>query len=225
MSRSAVKEKRRAVRRSIRFTKTRLVLRNSAGHVGWTSRGMTAISSAEHARSRRWLIALVVLLHAGHANAARQGSLGSTSSGSISISASVPAQARVSGLEDIELVNAGPQSPLRISQDFCVSSNSLVRFFTIAAIGSGPNGSLELSNRSQTVTYDVRWTLPGGPDPSAALSIPDGASLLVSTAAELRCGPGPGPAQLTIATDQPLPTADGPEGPYAGILTLILSPE
>ena len=51
---------------------------------------------------------LLAVLAGETAQAATQGSLGSTSTGSVSISASVPSRVRISGLSDVALTNVDP---------------------------------------------------------------------------------------------------------------------
>jgi hypothetical protein len=172
-----------------------------------------------------WLIAPAAILLAGQAQAARQGSLGSTSSGSISISVSVPAQARVSELQDMEFTEADSEVPQTRSRDICMSSNSLARAFTVSALGSGSEGSLELSNGSHTLAYSVHWSWPEEPDPGSPFAMASRASNLVASPSRLGCRSGMGLARLTVAIDDPRPRLIDTRVPYTGTLTLLLSPE
>lgn len=171
------------------------------------------------------LFASAALLPSGHAQAARQGSLGSTSSGTVSISVSVPAQARVSGVRDMEFAEAASEVLPTRSRVICMSSNSLARSFRIAAIGSGSEGALELSNGSHTLAYSVRWSLPENPGAGSlpAMDPPDGN--IDASPSQLECRSGTGLARLTVAIDDPRRRSVETHAPYTGTLTLLLSPE
>lgn len=172
-----------------------------------------------------WLISSAALLQAGQAQAARQGSLGSTSSGTVAISVSVPAQARVSGVQEMEFAEADSEVPRTRSRDICISSNSLARSFRVSAVGSGSEGSLEVSNGSHTLAYSVHWSWPEEPDPGSPSATGSPASSLVASPSPLRCRPGMGLVRLTVAIDDPRPRLVDTHAPYTGTLTLLLSPE
>ena len=182
------------------------------------------MGNAGYARALLWFIAFTALVHTGPAEAARQGSLGGTSSGSISITVSVPAQARVS-VADIELASTDSDGVLTGSQEICVTSNSLARSFTVAAVGSGSEGSLELSNGSRAVAYSVRWSSPEsrGRGSPPWMTLPT-ASVDASSSGEPDCRSGLGLALLTVAVEDSRLGRATPAGPYGGALTLMLSP-
>jgi hypothetical protein len=183
------------------------------------------MSNRRIASASLWLIASAALPHAGQAQAARQGSLGSKSSGTISISVSVAAQARVSGARDVEFTEDDSEGVQIRSRDICMSSNSLARSFRVAAIGSGPEGALELSSGSDTLAYSVQWSLPENPNP-ASLPATDAPSGNIDTSpSQLECRSGTGLARMTVALDDPRPRSVKAHAPYTGTLTLLLSPE
>ena len=64
------------------------------------------------------------LLTSGVSQAATQGSLGATSSGSVSIGASVPNRVQISGLTDVSFTNQDPASAAASAQNVCVWSNT-----------------------------------------------------------------------------------------------------
>jgi hypothetical protein len=171
------------------------------------------------------LIAPGALLLTGPAQAARQGSLGGTSSGTISISVSVPPQARVSGVRDMEFADVESEVLQTRSRDICMSSNSLARSFTVAAIGSGSGGSLELSNGSNTLAYSVRWSSPENLDPGSGSAMDSPARSIDASPSPLGCRSGMGLARLTVALNGPRPRPAETRAPYTGTLTLLLSPE
>jgi hypothetical protein len=172
-----------------------------------------------------WLIASAALLHGGQAHGARQGSLGSTSSGTISISVSVAAQARVSDVQDMEFAEPASEGLPTRSRLLCMSSNSLARSFRVAAIGSGPEGALELSNGAHTLAYSVRWSSPENPDPGSLTAMDAPGGHIDASPSQLECRSGTGLARLTVAIDDPWPRPVATHAPYTGTLTLLLSPE
>jgi hypothetical protein len=80
--------------------------------------------------------------------AATQGSLGATSTGTISISASVPARARLSGLVDVAFTNVDPSTAASSAQSVCAWSNTATRGYKITASGSGAANAFTLANGS-----------------------------------------------------------------------------
>jgi len=90
-------------------------------------------------------------LVAGPAFAATQGSLGATSTGTVSITASVPNRARITGLTDVSFANQDPSTAASNAEDVCVWSNTATKAYTITATGSGSGSAFTLSNGSGTV--------------------------------------------------------------------------
>ena len=110
------------------------------------------------------LVGAVVLggLPAGQAMSATDGALGATSTGTVSISASVPTRARITGLSDVAFTNQDPGTPAASAQDVCVWSNTATKAYTITATGSGTASAFTLTNGSGTVPYSVEWSDTSG---------------------------------------------------------------
>ena len=85
------------------------------------------------------LIAATVTSGAGAT--ATQGTLGSTSQGSITISASVPNRIEISGLSDVSFLNQDPTIAASSHQDVCVWSNTANGGYNITASGSGTSSA------------------------------------------------------------------------------------
>lgn len=175
--------------------------------------------------SKSWPAPLFALLLASGAEAASQGSVGGTSSGSVNITASVQARAEMSGSEDIEFEVTGSTDQLRISRDMCVFSNSVGGSYTISAEGSGLETALELSNGDQAVGYSGEWSPLA--DWASAGAHPGGSIVLNLTAAktESECGARAGLARLVLVVDQVRlqPAQSGASN--VGILNLTVSPQ
>lgn len=161
----------------------------------------------------------VALLLACPASAASQGSLGAASSGSIAITVSLRAPARIAGLSDFEL---DPQASAATAQDVCLKGAS--HAYTVAASGSGPGGAFRLSNGDAGIAYRVEWLSPAGQDPVGTLSA-DMPATIQAVADPADCGRAPGSGQLRIALEPAASESLRAGAPYTGSLILTLAPE
>jgi hypothetical protein len=163
-------------------------------------------------KARHWLAAagasLAALLLTVPAGAATQGSLGAASRGSIMISVSLRAPARVAGLSDLVLDRAAP------AQEFCFGNAA--RGYTVIASGGGPDGILALSNGEERLAYRVEWLTRTGEGPAAAPS-------LAAPIDKADCAPGSG--RLSVALDPAAAERLRTGAPYTGALILTLVPE
>jgi len=153
------------------------------------------------------------------ASAASQGSLGAPSSGSIAITVSLRAPARIAGLSDFEFDGAASAAT---AQDVCLKGAS--HSYTVAASGSGPGGAFRLSNGDASLTYRVEWLSPAGQDPVGALSA-DMPATIRAVADPADCGRAPGSGQLRIALEPAASESLRAGAPYTGSLILTLAPE
>lgn len=154
-----------------------------------------------------------------------QGTFGSTSTGVITINASVPSRIQISGLSDVSLLNQDPTANAVSAQTVCVWSNSGTHGYNITATGSSTAGSgFNLASTAGTVPYAVNWT--DGNATSAALVSGTNKTGFKSTATSPTCSSGPAAAEAlkvtVLSTDlqtmQALTT-------YTGTLTLVVAPE
>jgi hypothetical protein len=151
---------------------------------------------------------LAALLLAGPAGAASQGGLGSASRGTITISVSLRAPARVAGVSDLALDRAAP------AQELCFAGAA--RGYTVAASGGSPDGTLTLANGDERLAYRVEWLAAADEAPSAAPP--------PSTAVRpANCAPGSG--RLAIAFEPAAAERLRAGGAYTGALLLTLAPE
>jgi hypothetical protein len=167
------------------------------------------------------LASLAMLFATGRGDAARPGPLGSTSTGSITISASIAPRARISGSTDIAFGTAGGTSA-EVSQDLCLSSNALTGSFALSAIGSGNAGALELASGRDTIGYTVELVPRDRPGTLDSATTDAG---LVESSPDSGCDDGRGATSLIVALD-PARRHDVKEGsPFVGALTLVVAPE
>ena len=180
-----------------------------------------------HARFRRLIAGsvAVTLLH-GPAVAATQGNLGATSTGTVSISASVPNRVQISGLSDVSFTNQDPATAASNAQNVCVWSNTSTRGYNVTASGSGAASAFTLASGALTVPYSVEWAASTGQTSGSALT--SGAALtgLTSTATNANCASGPAKSaslivKISTANLQTMQAAAS----YTGTLTLVVAPE
>lgn len=158
--------------------------------------------------------------------AATQGTLGTTSTGTISISASVPARARLSGLADVAFTSVDPTTAASNAQSVCAWSNTATKGYTITASGSGAANAFTLANGSLTVPYSVQWNATSGQTSGTALTAGTASAGFVSTATNQNCASGPASSASLIvgiaASDlQTMQAATN----YTGTLTLLMAPQ
>jgi hypothetical protein len=176
---------------------------------------------------RACLLALVApgVALASTAEAAQQGEMGPTSTGSVGISLSIAPRARISGLKDISISDADPAANLRTAQTVCVWSNSPAGAYTLTAGGSGSGGAFELAGGQQTLAYSVEWAQSTVQDSGQALTGGQTATNLQAAATQSDCNSGSGSASLVVAIDSAQLAAAQTDTPYTGSLTLTVAPQ
>ena len=158
--------------------------------------------------------------------AATQGTLGATSSGTVTISASVPARARLTGLNDVSFLSQDPAIAASNAQSVCVWSNTATKAYTITATGSGAANAFTLANGALTTPYSVQWNATSGQTSGTALTAGTASGSLTSVATQQLCASGPttsaslivGIATTDLQTMQATTT-------YTGTLTLLITPQ
>ncbi|QKR99771.1 hypothetical protein F9288_09075 [Sphingomonas sp. CL5.1] len=162
----------------------------------------------------------------GEADAASQGTLGSTSTGSVNISVSVPSRARITGLTDITITNQDPGTAINSAQNICVWSNTATRKYTIAASGSGMSNAFTLANGSLNVPYSVQWSDTSGATTGTALTAGTASVAFTSTATDQACATG---ARTSASLIVNMATSDlatmQAATAYSGVLTLVVTPQ
>lgn len=166
-----------------------------------------------------------ILVH-GAASAATQGSLGATSTGSISIGASVPNRVQLSGLSDVSFTNQDPATAALNAQNVCVWSNTSTKGYNVAASGSGASGAFTLANGALTVPYSVEWAQTSGQSSGTGLAVSTALTGQKSTATNALCASGPSSTasliiKMSTASLQSMQAATT----YTGTLTLVVAPE
>lgn len=160
------------------------------------------------------------------AAAATQGSLGATSIGTVAISASVPARARLSGLNNVTFSSVNPANAASNAQNVCAWSNTVTKGYRITATGSGVGNAFTLVAGALTVPYWVQWNASSGQTSGAALTAGTQSAGFVSTATNQLCASGPSRSASLIVgiTANDLQTMQASTN-YTGTLTLLMTPQ
>lgn len=165
------------------------------------------------------------LLH-GTASAATQGSLGTTSTGSISIGATVPNRVQLTGLTDVTFTNQDPGTAAANAQNVCVWSNTSTRGYNVTATGSGASSAFTIANGAVNVPYTVEWAGSSGQSAGTALSSGSALTGLTSTATSATCASGStSSASLIVRIPTTSLQAMQAATSYTGTLTLVVAPE
>lgn len=180
----------------------------------WLSRGQTVFAG------------VLALATAGAGQAATQGNLGSTSTGSVSINASVPSRVRLSGLSDVAFTNVDPGVDASNAEDVCVWSNTATKGYRVTATGSGAGNAFTLANASLTVPYAVEWNASAAQTSGTSLVSGTALTGLTSAATHSICSVGPSASASLIVkiASADLQTMQAATS-YTGTLTLVVAPE
>lgn len=191
---------------------------------------MTVISKNRFS-ARRSFMALVMmgsLLPAVSAHAAQQGALGATSTGNITITATIPPLVQISNLSDLAFTNLDGKTDARMAENVCVWSNSATRSYTIRASGNGGAGTAFTlaSTGVPEIPYSVAWTGTSGAATGTALTATTTSAAFTSSAITPLCVVGATPT-ATLAVTIPAGSQETmvANANYTGILTLLVTPQ
>jgi hypothetical protein len=173
--------------------------------------------------------AIAVVL-SGTANATpSQGNLGSSSTGSVQITATVPASVRIYGLTDFAFGTLDPGTAASISKNVCVWSNTSTKGYSITASGDGGGSgtAFKLSNSSTTLDYSVEWAGSSGQSSGTSLTAAGLSGGFTSTATSPTCASAPTSSASLIVkfSTAQMQAAAGSGTAYTGTLTLVVAPE
>jgi hypothetical protein len=175
----------------------------------------------------RCVIAALLIGSSGVAQASTQGSIGATSTGSVTINASVPPRVRISKLTDVNFTNTDPSVDAVNAQNVCVWSNTATKGYRVTATGSGASSAFTLASGAlPVVPYSVEWAASTGQTSGMALATNTPLTGQASTATRSDCSAGPAESASLIvrigaAALQAMPASTA----YSGTLTLLVAPE
>jgi hypothetical protein len=164
---------------------------------------------------------------AGTAQAATQGNLGASSTGTVVINASVPAQVRISGLSDVNFTAVNPNNDAANAQNVCVWSNNANKRYNITASGSGTGSAFALTSTGLAeIPYSVEWDDVSGATSGAGLTSGTALGNQTSAANNPSCtGLANESASLIVKVAATNLQAMQAETTYTGTLTLTVAPE
>ncbi|HET9398780.1 MAG TPA: hypothetical protein VFO45_08185 [Sphingomicrobium sp.] len=159
--------------------------------------------------------------------ASTQGSFGATSTGSVTINASVPGRVRISGLSDVTFSSVDPSVDASDAQNVCVWSNTSTRGYTITATGSGAANAFTLASGAlPEVPYTVQWASSSGQTSGTGLTAGSALTGQTSSATNSDCSAGPAAtASLVVSIGSSTLQSMNAGVTYNGTLTLVVAPE
>lgn len=179
---------------------------------------------------RLFLILWVLLAEIQPAHSATQGTLGSTSTGSVDISVTKPALARISNLSDLVVPVWVPGSgDVILTTDACVYSTRPMGGYTVKATGNGRRGGFTLQNNRYLLPYSVAWNDGGVGELTNTGSrllagITSKKFINASTDSSSCNGSNPGPTARLIVTIGESDLDSMKDGTYTGTITLLVTP-
>ena len=179
-----------------------------------------------NARLRQVALAGILSVTTVAASASTNGSLGSTSTGTVTIGASVPNRVQLTGLSDVSFTNQDPTVAAANAQNICVWSNTSTKGYNVTATGDGSSNAFTLANGSLTVPYSVEWSDSSGQSSGTGLATGTALTGLTSTATNPTCSSGASSTaslivKISTANLQTMQAATS----YTGTLTLVVAPE
>ena len=172
------------------------------------------------------LACLALFASTASAYAATQGTPGPTSSGTVTINATITPEVSISNLNDITFDTTVLRTALNTGQDsvagdnVCVWSNNPDRSYFITATGDGAANAFTLNDGTRTIPYSASWATVGG---EVALTAGQKSSKFTSNATGPNCG-GSVSAAINITLTNAAIAAMEATTTYAGVLTLLVSP-
>ena len=181
-------------------------------------------------------IPIIVLAVCGLASAtssafaATQGTAGLTSTGTVTINATISPRVDITNLSDVTftdsdlgpIINTASQSTK--ASNVCVWSNNADRSYYITASGSGASNAFTLANSTNPVIpYEVYWSATSGQTTGTQLTTATKSAKLTSNALLPNCGGGTS-ASLVVGIQGSDANAMLASTTYSGVLTLLVAP-
>jgi hypothetical protein len=169
---------------------------------------------------------LLATAAAGTAQAATDGSLGATSTGTVTINATIASRVQIGGLNDVTIASIDPNTPETHAQDVCVWSNTAGKKYNIRATGSGISSAFTIGSGSlDPVNYTVEWAQSVGQNGGTSLASGTTLTGQASTATNPTCASGGESASLIVKMDTTNLQNMQAGATYTGVLTLLVAPE
>ncbi|OBV10582.1 hypothetical protein [Erythrobacter dokdonensis] len=159
--------------------------------------------------------------------AATQGTPGPTSTGTVTINATITPEVAISDLDDLTFTATQLQTALNTganaqqADDVCVWSNNVDGSYYLTATGDGAGNAFTLTDGTRTLAYSLGWRFGGG----AVQSLTSGTKSprLTTTATAPDCGGSTTASLLVILRNADIAAMEATTT-YTGVLTLLVSP-
>ncbi len=176
--------------------------------------------------------AVLSALLASPSYSAVQGTLGPTSTGSVTISVNKPARARITNLSDLTIASwVSGDGDQMLTDDVCVYSTRPSGGYTIKATGSGASSAFSLSGGVDRppLNYQVKWNAGGvgkltNSGTALSANVTSGAFLNAATDSSTCTGATPGDTARLIVEITAANLDAARDGTYTGTLTLLVTP-
>ncbi len=181
---------------------------------------------------RSFVLSLLVSTAVGvTAEAATQGTLGATSTGSANISITKSVQAQISDLSDMTLSSWSiGQGAVQLYSNVCIYSST--GSYKVTATGSGSSNAFTIASGSNTMPYSVVWNSGGVgslANTGTALTTNVQSSTLTNASTASATCSGGGSANDTARVvvniaNSDISAAASSSTPYTGTLTMLITP-
>jgi hypothetical protein len=174
---------------------------------------------------------LLTLLSAFPAFAATQGTLGSTSTGTVNLSITKSVQAQISDLSDMTLANwSVGDGAVTLFSNACIYSST--GSYKVTATGSGLANAFTISSGLNTIPYTVTWNAGGqgnlantGTSLTSNIQSTNFANANTTNATCSGGGAGNDTARVVVGITQAnMNSAASSSTPYTGTLTMLITP-
>lgn len=155
---------------------------------------------------------------------AGDGSLGDSSTGSSTVSATVNSLVKISGVSDFDFGSYSGSGNFSLSQNLCVWTNVSAATYKVKVRGSGESYAFTVVNaQSATIPFAVKWNNASGTSGNFSLTADQLTDSLANANTNSQSCGGSANANLQIIFTQNDLLSSRP-GTYTGVLTVILSP-
>jgi len=170
-------------------------------------------------------LAILALSASQVAVAATQGTPGPTSTGTVTINATITPEVQINNLNDLTFTATELRTALNTGADavkkdvVCGFSNNPDRSYFVTATGDGSGGAFRLTDGTRSIAYSVEY-LDGFGNGGALTA---GTKSVAHRGSDFNCG-GSGNAVLTINLANSVIGSMEATTTYTGVLTLLVTP-
>lgn len=164
-----------------------------------------------------------VVFSAGHLYAATDGLLGTSSTGTATVSVTVPALIKISGMDNMAFGTWPGSGDLNDNQNVCVYTNKAAGTYRITGTGDGSGNAFTMASGGNTLAYSVYYNDATGTTGEQLLTAgtPLTGQSGAHTTSQTCSGGTNGNYHVEVLETDLLAV---PSGDYSGLLTLVVEP-